>query len=457
MSKTVNKNLLALLMMVKNEEARITVSLDSMRDYTDTFIILDTGSTDKTIEIIRDYCKKNNITLHLKEEPFVNFEVSRNVSLDFADEVLPKDKPRFLLLLDCNDELQNASVLYDFVKNYDGEQTGFHLRQQWWNGTSSDTYYNMRMVKSHCGWRYKGVVHEYMRNIHDERAGVTKNTALRVQGPVLFQDRTKDDDKSAKRFSRDKPLLYNEYIKDSHEPRTLFYLGQTCGCLGNNQEAYKYYILRLKEGGFEEERYHSYYRLGELSRGLNHPWEESFNWYMKAFSHSQRVEPLLKVAEYYLTHNHMGEEKPDFLTAYMYAHMATKLIFPYNQILFIDRRAYDYLRWHLLGIVAYHIGRYSEGKEACLVALEAENKEVDMINLVKYLKKEREVIHLIENFNKNKTIDVGNMFANLINMSLNKNEIVPTTGDDIKTKAISRQEVLTKATVMLLDEIKGKK
>jgi hypothetical protein len=85
---TINKKLMALVMMIKNEEKRIEVSFDSVKNYTDTFIILDTGSTDSTIQICKDYCQKNNITLHLKEEPFVNFMTSRNVNLDFADEVL---------------------------------------------------------------------------------------------------------------------------------------------------------------------------------------------------------------------------------------------------------------------------------------------------------------------------------------------------------------------------------
>ncbi len=57
------KQKLALLMMIKNEEKRITVSFDSVKEYTDTFIILDTGSTDSTISICKDYCEKNNIRL----------------------------------------------------------------------------------------------------------------------------------------------------------------------------------------------------------------------------------------------------------------------------------------------------------------------------------------------------------------------------------------------------------
>ena len=164
-TKVVNyREKIALVMMVKNEEKRIEVSFDSVKNFSDTYIILDTGSTDDTINICREYCKRNNINLFLKEEPFVNFEVSRNVLLDFADEVLDKNKKRFLLQLDCNDELQQGENLIDFVTKFDGPQTGFHLKQKWWTGMSVDTYFNIRLVLSHSGWRYRDVVHEYISN-----------------------------------------------------------------------------------------------------------------------------------------------------------------------------------------------------------------------------------------------------------------------------------------------------
>ncbi len=257
-----DKSLMALVMMVKNEEKRITVSFDSVKDYTDTFIILDTGSTDSTIEICREYCKTNGITLHLKEDPFVNFCYSRNVLLDYCDEVLKKQ--RYLLQLDCNDELRNHKELMDFITNYKGAATGFYLKQQWWTGNNMDSYFNIRMCKSHAKWRYKGVVHEYIiqegLSVKELRLSGGKTTE-RLENVVLFQDRTLDDDKSFKRFYRDKEMLFAEFLREPKDPRTLFYLAQTCGCLGNMQDAYKFYCLRTKneDVGFIEEIYQSYF------------------------------------------------------------------------------------------------------------------------------------------------------------------------------------------------------
>ena len=384
-----SKKKLALVMMIKNEEKRIEVSFDSVKKYTEIFILLDTGSVDNTINICKEYCKKNNITLHLKEEAFVNFEVSRNVLLDFADQVL-KEKT-YLLQLDCNDELKEGDKLTKFVETFDGHQTGFHLRQKWWTGASIDTYLNIRLCLSHSNWRYYGAVHEYISNKSpkDTEASNSSNDVAKLDSVILYQDRTKDDDKSFKRFNRDKILLYAEYVKNPKEPRTLFYLGQTCACLNLYHEAYQYYILRTKEAGFLEEQFHAYQRLGELAMRLKHPWEESLMWYLKAYGHSGRAEPLVLIAEYYTKNNSKGESKPDFKMAYMYAQMACKLIFPYNQILFINKLCYTDTRWHILGVCAYHIGRYLEGKHACLKAISAEDKEVDMNNLLWYLRQDK--------------------------------------------------------------------
>jgi hypothetical protein len=45
-----------------------------------------------------------------------------------------------------------------------------------------------------------------------------------------------------------------------------------------------------------------------------------------------------------------------------------------------------------MGIIGYYVGRYKEGKEACLKAIEAENQELDRNNLKFYIAKELELI-----------------------------------------------------------------
>ena len=396
-----NKNIdvrqkVALAMMVKNEERRITVSFDSVIGVADTFIILDTGSDDNTINICREYCKRNKVTLHLKQEPFVDFCVSRNVLLDFADKVLVKknvpDK-RFLLLLDCNDEFRSPKELVEFISNFKGSQTGFHLKQNWKTGNSLDSYFNIRMVISHNGWRYKAPVHEY---ICKSNPVSDSHDILRLEKIILFQDRTLDDDKSQRRFKRDKELLYNEILKNPEDPRSYFYLAQTCGCLSLMHEAFFYYICRSNLIGFIEEIYQSYFRLGETCQLLNFPLETSVKWFLKAYSHSQRVEPLVKLGEIFKSRSFNNSNAANFDIAYLFASNSAKLMYPHNQILFIDKHSYVYKRWHLLGIIGWYVNRFKEGKAGAIKALQHELSEIDESNLTFYLKKEIELSKAIK-------------------------------------------------------------
>ncbi len=54
LEKNDNLPTIGLCMMVKNEQARIKVSLDSVKRFVKCFIIYDTGSTDNTIDIIKN-------------------------------------------------------------------------------------------------------------------------------------------------------------------------------------------------------------------------------------------------------------------------------------------------------------------------------------------------------------------------------------------------------------------
>lgn len=349
---------IAVLLMVKNEKKRLHVSLESVKDFADSLIIYDTGSTDNTIQICKDFSEKHKIPLHLKEGEFVNFSVSRNVSLEFADEFKEVD---YILLLDTNDELRGGEFLRRYAEEYkETPHTGFLLCQEWWSGVH-DKYYNVRFIKAHNQWRYVGSVHEYIKTFNEDN---DKHSIVKLpDNAILYQDRTQDDDKSGKRFKRDKELLFTDYKKDPTEPRTVFYLAQTCSCLNENEDSLFYYKQRSTLEGFQEEKFHSFLRSGELSQKLGHDWYDSFVWYMKAFEHSVRAEPLLCIAFHYIN-------VKNWVLAYTYLKLACNLDYPKDAILFVNRHDYDYKRWHLMGITAFYVNQYMDGKHACIRAIE---------------------------------------------------------------------------------------
>jgi hypothetical protein len=375
---------IAVLLMVKNEHKRLHITLESIKDFADSLVIYDTGSVDNTIEICERFCKNNNITFRLKQGEFVDFSTSRNVALDFADSF---SDINYILLLDTNDELKGGIILRKIAEEYiEKDKSAFLISQEWFSGTTNK-YYNVRFIKAHKGWRYKGVVHEYICN--EDKIEDKKVDKLQIEKLYIYQDRTKDDGKTSKRFQRDEVLLKKEYLKNTNEPRTLFYLAQTYSCLKDNESAYYYYKLRSKlQEGFFEERYESCFKCGELSEILNLDWYDSFAWYMKAFEIIPRVEPLVKIADYY-------RRKNNWIIAHTFVKLACELPYPDNCILFIDKIAYEYKRWHLYSIIAFYVGNFEEGEKACNLAIENGTKhnissvELDKSNLKFYSEKKQ--------------------------------------------------------------------
>lgn len=343
----------ALAIMVKNEEKRIHVTIESCIKHVDRMIVFDTGSTDNTIEIFKKYSEQYNVPLSLKIGEFVDFATSRNELLKYADTFTDIDS---VILLDSNDEIENPEK----IKNHTKEVTYRVIRK-----INSTKFYAPLFIPLRKGWYYKGVVHEYLTN---DSAELQEKTDL-----VVYQDRSKDLESSQKRFPRDKELLLKEYSKK--DPRTVFYLAQTCHCLGEKEEAIKYYTERLSLDGFYEEKFESMMKLGELETS----WGVKFQWYMNAWKCINRAEPLIKIAEYY-----WGER--DWLRAFLFAQMACELEYPVDCLLFVDSYCYDYHRWHVLGVVAYYCGKYEVGRRATEMAMKRGN-ERDYKNLKFYLDK----------------------------------------------------------------------
>lgn len=368
---------ISVFMMVKNEQKRILVSLESVKDYVDSIIIFDTGSTDNTIQIINEYCNKHKLLLRLKQGEFIDFSTSRNEGLNFAESFSEID---YILLLDTNDELRGGNLLRDICNfYYDKEDhNGFLLCQQWWSG-ELDKYYNIRLIKAHKNWRYKNSVHEYITDFNRLPFEHEKPVVKVKDNIFIYQDRTLDDDKSSKRFIRDKILLLKDYKDDPTNERTVFYLAQTYACLREHEESFFYYKLRSSMPGFEEERFQSLLRAGEELTKCNGNWYDIMTLYIRAFEHSKRAEPLCKIVEYYVTVKFW-----EF--AFMFISLCCELKFPEDCILFIDKGCYDYKRWHLLGIIGHNIGRINEGKLGCIKALESRpNSDIDKQILDIYL------------------------------------------------------------------------
>lgn len=371
---------LCLAMMIKNEEKTLLKSFNSCKDIIKSIRVYDTGSTDKTLEIIEQFAQDNpEIDVYVKEGEFVDFAVSRNVLLEYVEE---DDSVDFVLLLDSNDEVQGTAKLLEFLKdeqkktreNTQNYASGYLMRQRWFTGNSMDTYYNIRLIRARQGWRYHAPVHEYIQNDGDKKsitARIHDNDEI-----VIYQDRTQDCENTFKRFQRDKDILLKEHLKNPDDPRTHFYLAQTYGSLGMQKEAYYFYKLRTNYYGFLEERYHSFQRLGEIAKQMHMEPNVYMSWWIKAMDSLPvpRVEPIIELANYYLFDN------VNYHMASLFTSYALTLEYPHWCTLFINRIHYDYTRYQLDGIAQYYLENYEQGLASCRKAIQYNEKLLEGVN-----------------------------------------------------------------------------
>lgn len=358
--------LLVIVLMVKDEAPVMEATLKPFLEAgLDSYLILDTGSTDNTVAITRklfeDYKVKNG---YIIEKPFVDFATSRNYALECTEKKFPD--AAFMLMLDAEWYMHNVKDLIKFCKeNINNSIKSFliPIRDEHIN------FLMQRLFKIQSHIRFVGVVHE----IPNERS----NTKL--PDNIYFESLPgrQGKEKTSKRFARDINILLKEYAKEPKNLRTLFYLGQTYACIDDWDNAIKYYKKRCEiKSGWDEDDFTAYYRLaGTYEFAKNWPMAEEY--YLKAANLlPRRIEPLIHLSDYYLRQN-------NYLLAFLYAQRAVTMKYPKDDLIFVRKQFYDYNRYDLLGRAAYHINEFKIGKNAILKALECNPNDQQLLHYLK--------------------------------------------------------------------------
>lgn len=150
----------SLCMIVKNEESCLRRCLNSLDGIVDEMIIVDTGSTDQTIEIAKEF---NAI---IKPYQWNNdFAAARNYALSFATK-------EWILVLDADEYLRESDhdllieAFNDF--NYDC----YFIKTLNFTTSATDENYmvnlNQRIFKNYKGFKYVGSIHEQVQFTGDE-------------------------------------------------------------------------------------------------------------------------------------------------------------------------------------------------------------------------------------------------------------------------------------------------
>lgn len=206
----------SLCMIVKNEEDFIDQCLKSVQHLVQEMIIIDTGSTDQTIEI----CKKYGAKIY--SYPWNNhFADARNFGLS-------KAKGDWILWLDADEELEagheqsflttllhsKASMLFMPVVNYYGETLPVQKDQAY-------LYYQPRCFRNHKGIQFYNRIHESPNIPENSDSSYTfENVEVPIHHYGYIQEITEKRNKA----QRNLQLIKEEYQKPDHSPWIEYHL-----------------------------------------------------------------------------------------------------------------------------------------------------------------------------------------------------------------------------------------
>jgi glycosyltransferase involved in cell wall biosynthesis len=355
-----------LSMIVKNEAHIILEALTSLVSIVDTYCIVDTGSTDDTIAVIKRFYAARGVVgtvvehcfatcdCHADQErfPFFHFGQNRTFALDQA-----RGMAQYVLVFDADDRLVGECTL-PAVLTADQYRFRFGVSIQYVRSLL------LRNAPS-LQWRYNGAVHEYLQQ---GGGGQASSCAVPTIDGVYYVEsrRLGDRSKAVDKYTQDAHAL--QYMLKHHanqdKERNLFYCAQSFYDAGQFDQAASYYVQVVAGANWIEERYCAQLRLAHMLRvDGKTAWPVVEHAYMRAYNlnHGKRVECLYEIVRHYRAlDNHTA--------AYFFGHLAFTTPLPTNG-LFVDASVYTHRLADELGVCAFWSGHQEIGRKACQHAL----------------------------------------------------------------------------------------
>jgi glycosyltransferase involved in cell wall biosynthesis len=319
---------LCLSMIVKNEAHVIQRCLHSVKPFIDSYSISDTGSTDNTMEIIRE--ELAGIPGVLFSDPWQDFSTNRNLALS-------RCQGTNVLFLDADETLVHHGGPLDLDPQYDS----FLIRLI----APNVQLWHPRIINHSLRFEWKGKIHEYL-SLGEGGYGRTKRIENFSIQPFGDSDRNKLGDK----FARDLKIFESE----PPTSRNVFYHAATLEGLGRSEDAIAKFHERAAMGGWEEEVYCSLLQVGRLMAAQNYPFDQVAGALYRAYRYRpSRYEALLMLCQ-------LLRERGEYDESYRLSLIEPK---PTEDVLLVDHRTY----WQMFiehGLAAHRLGRRDDSRKS---------------------------------------------------------------------------------------------
>jgi glycosyltransferase involved in cell wall biosynthesis len=343
-----------LSMIVKNEAHVICRCLETVKPLINSWVIVDTGSTDGTQDVIREYMK--DIPGEVVERPWKNFAHNRNEALELA-----RPKADYVLIIDADDNL----VFSDNFALPKLTDDAYHIKIS----HGGMVYSRPQLIRAALPWKWVGVLHEYLDCPESKSVALLQGVTMNYGGDGA---RSRDPEK----FRKDAEVLEAGLKEEPNNSRYVFYLAQSYRDGRVFDKALENYQKRVALGGWDQEVYYSMLQVARLQQWLGldpSVWIDSF--YRAYLFRPARIEALYELVKYHrLTGNHFA--------GYMLAKRGLTVPLPTDS-LFVEAWIYEYGLLLEYSICAAWIGEYQEAQAASHLLLTHPKLPSDVVDCVR--------------------------------------------------------------------------
>ncbi len=344
----IGKKSMGFVTMCKNEEHCIKDTLESVYRYIDYWVVCDTGSTDRTKEIVREFFAEKRIPGELVEHEWVGFDHNKSLMMESVF-----GKTDYLLHLDADDILVGD---FSFTEEDEGFDNYYMTMKR---GTS--TYKATVVYNNRLHWKFCGTAHTIIKCLEKPNysTGDLSERGLVICDPV--GSRAFDP----KKYFYDAEKLKRQFFDtllddpDNLNRRSAFYTAQSYMDCGMFHESIKWNRLYLNlQNTWDEERFEAQLRVALCMINLKYTTQIIIDEMEKAIEiFPDRAEPIYHLGKYLVG---AGEHEK----AYSYLIKGIKLEFSAvkdKYILFLNENCYGKNLYDDLSVACYWTERYQEG------------------------------------------------------------------------------------------------
>jgi Glycosyl transferase family 2 len=327
---------ICLNMIVRNEAHIVDEVLDATAPYISSWVIVDTGSTDGTQDLIKMHMARLGIPGELHERPWVDFGHNRTEALNLA-----QGHGDYIWVMDADDTIAGTP---DFT----GLTADMYLMHVQVDDAADATFWRPQLFRTGLPIRYEGAVHE-------QPACSITPTVGRIEGDyrLVFRQLGGRD------REQDAELLRAAIERDPMDTRSVLHLGLTHFHNGDYDTAREWFGRRTEMGGAEEEIFVALHHLAAILANTGAPWPQVRGALMNAFEfRPRRAEPVYAIAAHY-----RSEQR--FALGYPFAKLAAEIPFPQQDSLFVSADVYAWRATEEQLACAAGLGNYAEVFTLC--------------------------------------------------------------------------------------------